>query len=240
MPEELEEKTTIDEQDNQNGNHSDDGEKSNGGEANDTPKVKVGDAEYTPEELAEIVKKGSQYDELLPDYTRKSQELAKINSNKDPQKQEEENLPPYLREGWEPKTYAELAEAMKIAEERGMQRALEKFQEKDNEIRQAREQVDNFVKEIKGTDKGFNESDFFNYVLRHNLPVNGIDELRSAYSVYKELNDARKGTQIQKTPQDKVNKGGEQNGGKEANFTDIRARGGSIFEAVREGLHKIK
>lgn len=62
--------------------------------------TKIGDREYTPEELQEIVTKGSKVkewetkmpgfdvDKLMPDYTRKSQELARLTKNKPAEKKE--------------------------------------------------------------------------------------------------------------------------------------------------------
>lgn len=49
----------------------------------DSQPVKIGDKEFTPEELTELNKKAGQYDELLPEFTRKTQKLKELEEEKE-------------------------------------------------------------------------------------------------------------------------------------------------------------
>lgn len=52
------------------------------GEGNSQP-VKIGDKDFTPEQLTELSKKAGQYDELLPEFTRKTQKLKELEEEKE-------------------------------------------------------------------------------------------------------------------------------------------------------------
>ena len=75
--------------------------------------VKIGEKEYTPEQIAEIEKKASGYDTLLPDYTRKSQKLAEFEKGQPEQTSPEE--PFYRKEGWQPNILAQRGDAVLFA-----------------------------------------------------------------------------------------------------------------------------
>jgi len=45
--------------------------------------VKIGDKEFTSEQLTELSKKAGQYDELLPEFTRKTQKLKELEEEKE-------------------------------------------------------------------------------------------------------------------------------------------------------------
>ena len=161
----------------------------------------------------------------------------------EPSQQEE---PSYRKEGWEPQDYGELRKAIITAEERGEKKALEVLEQREQKQQQAKEQIDNFVAETKGTDKEFNETDFFKYTQEHSFKVNTIDELKSVYSAYKEVRNARiQGEQnaaknIQKRKQDVVSgpKSGE---GTPYSVPSDKIRGsGSAYDAVMDAYHKIK
>src|SRR3990167_2703520 len=71
-----------------------------GGE--DAPQTfKVGDKEYTAEQFEEFEKKAQSYDALLPDYTRKSQELAGL------KKGQELPKTPFEDQNYKPNSYNE-------------------------------------------------------------------------------------------------------------------------------------
>lgn len=97
---------------------------------------------------------------------------------------DDSDLPPYYQEGWKPKSYDELAQAIKMAEERGHKKALSKLEERQQVQQQAQEQLDSFISEVKDHDDEFNEDAFYDYANKHNFPVNSVKDLRSVYSAY--------------------------------------------------------
>lgn len=216
--------------------------------------VKVGDKEYTPDQLAALVDKGSKYDSLLPEYTRLTQrsggndENAGGSKKSEPQEKQNENAPSYKREGWKPKDYTDLASAIAEAEEHGAKRALEMFKQQQEQSQQeqaqAKQQVDDFVAEVKKSDKDFDQQDFFDYATRHKFPVNTIDDLRAVYSAYSELPKAAKegeerGRKGRESRQDKVNQPGS-GGGKGPDYSDITSRGGNILDNALEAFKRSK
>jgi hypothetical protein len=236
----MDEEIKIDDQVQKDESQEGQSDNQNEGEANDTSKVKIGEVEYTPEQLAEIVKKGSQYDELLPDYTRKSQKLSDYEKNIKSNEQPKTEVP-YLDDNWEPKTYKELRDAILWARDNGKEEALQALQAKESEAQQVKQQVEEFVTETKKTDKNFNEKDFFSYVLRHNFPAESVENLKSAYSTYKELSEAKKlgANEAMKQGDDKVNKGNN-SGDSKLNFNDLRSSGKDMYSSVMEALKRVK
>jgi len=208
----------------------------------DAPKsVKIGDKEYTSEQVADLEKKASGYDALLPEFTQKSQKLAEFEKASKPQ---EEDLPSYKREGWEPKTMPELAKAIEEAEERGMSRALGTLEARQAEATKVKQEVDDFVADIKKSDKEFDDQDFFSYAAKHKFPVKTLEDLRAVYSSYDELqkvadNSEEKGRKGKERRRDKVNSsaGGKDEG---INFTDIRVQGKSILDTAMDAFDRLK
>lgn len=229
----MSEEKELDEQGNPiEDNHSDDDE---GKE--DTPKtVKVGDKELTLDQIAELEKKASGYDALLPEFTKKSQKLSEFEQA---QKPKEEDLPSYKQKDWEPKTMAELAKAIEEAEERGMNRALGTLEQRQAEQTKVKQEVDDFVTKIKNLDKEFDEQDFFSYASKHKFPVKTVEDLSAVYSSYSELQKIAEAGGKPKGRRDKVNipgSGGEGN----PNFTDIRTQGGSILDTALSAFERLK
>ncbi len=220
-----------------------------GGGGDDTPKVKIGDEEYTTEELAKIVGKGKQYDELLPDYTKKSQRLAELEKTKTSKdgEQDEENVPIYARKGWAPKTWGELQEALLAASRDGATNALKELEKREAEMTQLQDSVSAFFADIQKSDKDFDEADFSEYVLKHTEGKDDITvgDLKVLYSVYKDMNAAvrlgeekamrRRGTD------DHVNTEGNDGGnGNGPNLGSFRGSGSSIRDIAHNALRSIQ
>lgn len=120
---------------------------------------------------------------FLPDYTRKSQELAKL---KQPEPKTEEQ-PKWTDPEWQPQTYAELLEA---AEQR-VRASLEA--EKQEELAK-KEQVNSWVQtqleEIKQQEPGLSEELLFQHANKY-----GFGDLKTAYQNMKDFNLAVKHTE---------------------------------------------
>ena len=169
-------------------------------------------------------------------------ELKKI---KESSNESGEELPPYAKDDWNPKTAKDIADAIRIAEFRGEKKVLEKLQEIENEKKEAQEQVDSFVEEVKSQNKECNEKDFFSFAVKHNFPVNSIDDLKAIYSVYKDVGDSKE--KIEKKTRDNVlkrkgdtvsqGKGGKDDGFS-VPFSQVRQR--STYDLVRDALGKLK
>jgi len=158
------------------------------GEGDAPETFNVGGKEYTAEQIEKMEKKGIAYDQLLPEFTKKSQRLSEL--DKADKKVTDPVDPPYYDPEWVPKTYKELGAAIKMAEKRGEEKALAHLKGIETQRTEAKDSVDNFVKETKTKDKFFDESDFFEYIQRHKITVKSADDLGSVYSTYKEARDA--------------------------------------------------
>lgn len=244
----MDENTELEGQDGQEPEEGNDNQPENdkGGAEDATPKVKIGENEYTPEELAQFIEKGKNYDKLLPDYTQKSQKLAEIEkSNKINKSEQEDDVPEFAKEGWEPKSYSELQKAILWAKESGKQEALKTLEAQKEEVDKKKAEVDNFFSEVKKTDKDFDEKDFSEFVLKHTKDKDDVDikDIKSFYSVYKDFGEARKiGEDAARKNKDsrteKVNSAGGE-GGSGVDFSDLRGKG-NLIDIARNALDRIK
>jgi hypothetical protein len=120
------------------------------------------------------------------------------------------------------------------------------MEEKSTQAREAKAQVDTFVTEIRKTDKEFDDKEFFQYVERHKIKVNTIDDLKSVYSAYSEANADGKLAERRallgkvKRAGDSVSKPASDGGKLPYDAQELRVRGGSIADAAREAFGKIK
>ena len=217
-----------------------------GGEegAPDITPIKIGDKEYTPEQLTGYIKKATDYDNLLPDYTKKSQALATLLGGKPDEAQQD--LPSFLKEGWKPKNFAELGSALKEAVEWGEKRSAKATEEKTQQTKEAKEQTDNFVKEVLKSDKDFDQKEFFQYIVRHKIAVNTLDDLKAVYSTYSEANADGKMAERRvilgkvKRGKDSVSKPSSEGEKLPYDATEIRTKSTGIVEAAKEALSKLK
>lgn len=245
----MDEDQEIIDQDDQNQNNGDNHQSNdNGGAGDDTQKVKIGDEEYTPEQLTDIVKKGKSYDELLPDYTKKSQKLSEIEKNlKGSETKEEKDVPIYRREGWKPKTVEEIVEAIKQAEENGEKKTLATLEAQRTQMEERTKALDDFYGEVMKSDKDFDEADFSNFVLEHTKEKEDVSlaDIKSFYSVYKELDHAvalgeENARKNKENRNEKVNGGEGGEGNQNVDFTDIRTHGGDMRDKAFEALERLK
>jgi len=217
------------------------GQGEGGGETTQT--IKVGDKEYTSDQLRDFEKKATDYDALLPEFTRKSQRLSELEKNNiKPNETKQEDLPPFLKEDWVPEDYNELRKAIKMAGEWGANTALERLQAKETQMQEAKAQVDNFISGVKAKDKVFNEDDFYKFASKHKFPINTINDLQAVYSAYSDLHSSVKATEerlkAEKDKRDKdtvAGKGGGTGAGFSMSYGKIR-QSGSAVDAVRDAF----
>ena len=122
---------------------------------------------------------------------------------------------------------------------------MARLQEMQGQAEAVKQQVDDFVDEVKKSDPDFDDQDFFKYATKHKFPLKTVGDLQAVLSSYKDFQEAaakgeergRKGKDTRSG--DRVNKpsGGDQKG---PNLTDIRTGGGSIIDKAMEGLQRIK
>lgn len=120
---------------------------------------------------------------FLPDYTRKSQELAKL---KQPEPKTEEQ-PKWTNPDWQPETYAELLEAAE-------QRVRASLDAEKREELAKKEQVNSWVQtqldEIKQQEPGLSEELLFQHANKY-----GFGDLKTAFQNMKDFNLAVKHTE---------------------------------------------
>jgi len=210
------------------------------------PKVKIGDVEYTPEQLTEALKDSKDYKELLPKFTVTSQTLSKLLGGGVKDLEQQENLPSFLKPGWKPGSFEELGKALKEAVEWGEKRSQKATEDQTTKVTEAKEQVDNFVAEVKKANKDFDDKDFFEYVNRHEIEVKTVKDLKSAYSTYMEANIDGKAAErralINKTKRGSDSVSVPSSEGEKLPYDPhaLRARGLSIVDAAKEALSKFK
>lgn len=214
-----------------------------GGEGALVP-VKIGDKEYTTDQLTEYIKKATDYDALLPDYTKKAQALAALTGGKPTESQED--LPSFLKDGWKPKDFRELGSALKEAVEWGEKRSQKATEEKSLQSVEAKKAVDAFVEEVRKSDKEFVDTEFFQYIERHKIKVDTVEDLKSVYSVYSEANaDGKLAERTalsnkMKRGADSVSKPSSAGGKLPYDANELRVRSTGIVEAAKEALSKLK
>ena len=116
---------------------------------------------------------------FLPDYTRKSQELARIKQENKPP---EANLPEWKQPGYVPKSYDELIEL-------GAQEAIARLERKGAEEQQQRaeiaQQVDTQLNELKTLDPKLDENALFQHATKY-----GFRDLKMAHENFRTMRDA--------------------------------------------------
>lgn len=206
--------------------------------------VKIGDKEYTPEQLTDYIKKATDYDALLPEFTKKSQALAVLLGGKPNESQED--VPSFLKPGWKPKDFVELGSALKEAAEFGEKRARQAIEEGSAKATEAKKAVDAFVAEVNKANKDFDQQEFFQYVERHHIRVDTIEDLKSVYSAYEEANadgkmaERRALANKAKRGSDSVSKPASAGATLPYDANELRVRSSNILDAAKEALSKLK
>lgn len=126
---------------------------------------------------------------FLPDYTRKSQELAKLEKVPDPNLNNQTPKNNYADPNYVPQTYEEIIQESE-------RRALEKFEAKEKAAIEARQQVEtavaNEIAELKKADPNLNVDSLFNHAVKYNF-----NDLTVAYKNMKDMANLAKSVQTE-------------------------------------------
>lgn len=120
-----------------------------------------------------------EYENLLPEFTRKSQELAALKSQTQPITNEQ---PVWKDPNFAPATWADAIEIAKAEAIKEMTRSAEAAQAEEAGVRT---QVEQQLSEIKATDPKVDDNSLFEHATKY-----GFTDLKSAYSNYKAMRDA--------------------------------------------------
>lgn len=121
-----------------------------------------------------------EYEKLLPEFTRKSQALAALTGGKeDPNIN---NLPEWKREGYVPKSYAEIIE---IAEKQALEKITAAAEAETAERAKISAQVDGVVASLKSKDPKLDENALFAHANKY-----GFRDLAMAYENMQEIKRA--------------------------------------------------
>lgn len=128
-------------------------------------------------------------DNFMPDYTRKSQELAKTTTNTETLQTENNKPTPKIYEDpeWQPNSYAELI-AIAKEEVKGDFAAEERL--RIEHAAAIENTVVNQLNEIKTTDSTLNENALFNHAIKY-----GFKDLKLAHQNMKDMSEVIKKTQ---------------------------------------------
>ena len=125
----------------------------------------------------------AEYENLLPEFTRKSQELARLKGEGDPKdiKKPEDDVPEWKKPDYEPKSYAEVIEIAKKEALADIQKGREAEQQHVKAIQSA---VDTQLGEIRALDPKLDEKALFLHATKY-----GFHDLKAAHA---NMTDMRK------------------------------------------------
>lgn len=110
-------------------------------------------------------------DNFMPDYTRKSQELAEYKRSIETEKKQD--IPKWKREDYRPETYAELIE---IARQEAVESIRNQERESLAEKERISKEVENTLSKLKGVDSNLDENKLFEHAVKY-----GFKDLNLAY-----------------------------------------------------------
>ncbi len=115
----------------------------------------------------------TEYENLLPEFTRKSQELAALRGGKEITKPVED-VPEWKKPDYEPKSYAEVIELATAEAER---RILAREQEGQNRVKAIQTEVETQLGEVKKMDPKVDENSLFVHANKY-----GFTDLKAAHA----------------------------------------------------------
>lgn len=135
---------------------------------------------------------------LLPEFTRRSQELAQLKKGNETINQEK----PYTSPDWQPQSWQE---AIELAKKEALSEIEARQQAEIEQRQQLEESVKNEIAELKKVDPQFNENAVFMHANSH-LSKYGVrfPNLKSAYQHMKDTTELTK--KVQKTTADNITK----------------------------------
>lgn len=170
---------------------------------------------------------------FYPDYTRKSQELAKskkvethINKEGAP------NEPAWKRPDYEPKTYAEIIEAAKSLTIDTLRAEREAEQEQMQRVTQ---EIDSTITELKAADATLDENSLFQHATKY-----GFRDLRQAYANMKDMRAVEKQVEQRVVQNIKARGTDPVSGGQAPKDSGVDIANISNFRSAQEYLSHIK
>lgn len=175
---------------------------------------------------------------FLPEFTRKSQELAELKKAPAPINNSETEKNPFADPHYVPKSYEEI---ISEAEERALARIEQRERAQIETRQQVETQVANEIAEIKKTDPSLNTDLLFSHAVKY-----GFNSLTAAHKNMKDIAELVKTTQAQTVKNvtkrtDPVSKGSQPSGARPnpAQFTSARdylnaVKGSSQDETLKE------
>lgn len=112
----------------------------------------------------------AEYENLLKDYTQKSQRLAEIERAKNPPT----DVPEWKKEDWVPKSYQEVIE---LAKQEAIEDLRRQAQEEEAKSKEVMALVDSQISEIKKTDANLDENALFLHANKY-----GFRDLKAAHT----------------------------------------------------------
>lgn len=120
-------------------------------------------------------------EKFLPDYTRKSQELARLKNKPDPINNPDNANP--ISDDWEPQSWGEVLEKAKAEVRNDL---IREEQEKAEQAQLVETYVNSQLDEIKKIDPNLNEGQLFSHATKY-----GFTDLKSAHLNMKEMQQIR-------------------------------------------------
>ncbi len=124
---------------------------------------------------------------------------------------------------------------------RGEKRVTAALQAKEQAMRDADSQLQDFFAETKKVNPLFDERDFSEFAVRHKFTINTVEDLKSVLGAYNDL-QTKAGNKVKgaKPGDEKIaqSKGGA--GETTTDFTDLRTKGGDMHDVVHRALERVK
>lgn len=142
----------------------------------ETPQAPLYDLPDGRKVPGEVVKE--EYQNLLKDYTQKSQKLAAYENINKPK----EDVPEWKRPEYVPQTYAEVIE---IAQRQAIESIKNERLEEENRMKETAKFVDSQIAELRQTDPSLDENALFQHATKY-----GFRDLKSAHTNFRAIKDA--------------------------------------------------
>lgn len=111
---------------------------------------------------------------FLPEFTRKSQALAERGAHAPGAKEVTPDQPPWMKDDWQPGSYAEI---VKLAKEAAITELRQGAEQEAAQARAVAEEVDKQITDLKAKDPQLDENALFNHALKY-----GFRDLNAAHS----------------------------------------------------------
>lgn len=248
----LEEQTDEDTEEDQDPAEADDTDGEDGDSAPEM--VEIDGQEYqkgTPEYIEALESVHGRYKGSVQKMHDQARELAQYRQktqqpSKTGDQEKDEDLPSYMRDDWNPQNISDVKKALIEATQYGMKQVEKQQEQQEQAIAEAKQAIDEWARTKEQDDKDFDRKAFFQYTDDRNIRINSVEDLDTAYGIYKDRLEAIRNAESQtrenitkrrgdSTTSPGTNKGG---GGRTSDYTrDIRGST-SVLDAARRFMGK--